>query len=59
MNAALDDLRDRVARAGGEVDHEALLARLRELQSDSVRQMESFAQSIGEIVGRIESRTER
>lgn len=61
VNAALDDLRGKVSEQPmpGAVDPAALAAQMRELQDESVRQMEKFGQAIGDALGRITRSTGR
>jgi hypothetical protein len=54
VNAALADLRDKLAAAAPELPGPSALAeRLREVQDSSVRRMETFLQSISEVSDRI------
>ncbi len=54
VNAALDDLQAQAAaQAGPAADPAALAERMQELQDQSVRQMQLFAQNIAGAVGRI------
>lgn len=62
VNAALDDLGGKVAAqaaAAGGVDPTALTEQMRDLHTESVRQMEMFTQGIKDAVDRISRSTRR